>query len=124
MKALFLLPLLAAGCSYSVHQVYMGDFSPYAKGGKKLLVMKEQTRILDITTENRYVEEAYDELKRKCPNGEIIGVSAEFMTAHHFFHAKDRIYLKGRCLGEGGNGKTADAVTPDENVENEAPNAI
>lgn len=98
---LLLVALTATGCTYSVHQVHMGDFSPYQAGGKKIMAMVEQPRILNIATDTDYVEQAYRELQAKCEGGSIVGVSTEFITHHHFFHARDRIYMKARCLRAG-----------------------
>lgn len=101
MKRLLLLAALGTGCTYSVHQVHMGDFSPYPSGGKKITVMVEQPRILNLATDTNYVEDAYRKLQAKCEGGDIVGVSTEFMTHHHFLHARDRIYLKARCIKSG-----------------------
>tara|TARA_B100001094_G_scaffold264695_1_gene266773 strand:+ start:250 stop:573 length:324 start_codon:yes stop_codon:yes gene_type:complete len=92
--------LFLTGCAVSVHQVQVSDFSDYVSisKGKDVSANTEQFVVFGFVDNVHYVENAVEKLKRKCPRGQIIGITTEYMTELGFFSWKNKVYLKGRCI--------------------------
>lgn len=100
MKFVSFLLVLLNGCAYSVHQVHTSDFTGYTpkRDGKTIEAHSEQFVILGFTSQVDYVDIAYQRLKRKCPKGEIVGLTTEHGSELGFFSYTNHIYIKGQCL--------------------------
>jgi hypothetical protein len=95
---LLLLPLVFAGCTYSVHQVATGGLENIKPGANARLVKAEaeQHVILYITGNTDYADEAYRELLAQCPDGELQAIEARYSTSHGFLSFTN--YLKAEAL--------------------------
>lgn len=90
--------LWASACTHSVHLVHVSDFTPYGDGGQKLLAKTERDVILGFGKDTLYVDDAYKKMMKKCPNGQIVGITTESVTSQGFLSNTDKIYMKGRCV--------------------------
>jgi hypothetical protein len=92
--------LLATGCTYSIHQVQVSDFQPYAplERGDIVKGYGEQFVILGITNETNYVEAAYKNLMNNCPAGSLSGITTQISTAHGFFSWTNKALMQGLCI--------------------------
>jgi hypothetical protein len=98
--ALLAIFFTGAGCAHSIHQVQVSDFSPYAPKtkGRTIKVKTEQFVILGFTGDVDYVEKALTKLLAKCPKGQIVGITTEYMTNLGFFSYTNKIFMKGLCV--------------------------
>ena len=94
---------LSAGCGVSVHQVAASSFEPYASlhSHRVIHMTADQQSFLGFDRDTRYVEQAWDGLKRRCPGGQIVGITAETSTQLGFFSWTNRITLRGVCVQSG-----------------------
>ncbi len=90
--------LTASACTHSVHLVHVSDFTPYGNDGQKLLAKAEREVILGFGKDTLYVDDAYKKMMKKCPDGQIVGITTESVTSQSFLSNKDKIYMKGRCV--------------------------
>lgn len=100
LLAFALVSILTGACTHSVHLVYASDFSPYKgqKVGKMIEGSAERRIILGFTGDSNYVEDAFEDLRGKCPHGQIVGVTTEFTTSHSFLSWVNKVIMKGECL--------------------------
>ena len=101
MNKLILLAMLALpGCAYSVHQVQVSDFQPYAPYSESNIVkgQGEQFVILWFTQDTSYVEKARQDLIRQCPSGTITGITTQMSTDLGFFSWTNRALMQGLCV--------------------------
>ena len=101
MNKLILASLLAlSGCAYSVHQVQVSDFQPYAPYSESNIVkgQAEQFVILWMTGDTSYVEKARQDLIRQCPGGTITGITTQMSTDLGFFSWTNRALMQGLCV--------------------------
>lgn len=94
-----LLPFLVS-CAFSMHEVHVSDFQPYApleKGGEVVKAVGEQFVILWFASDTNYVDDAYHKLQQQCPNGEISSISSQLYTELGFMSWKNRLLLQGVC---------------------------
>jgi hypothetical protein len=96
-----ILPLLAlGGCTYSVHQLYVGSLDPgvtYA-GARWVEAESDEFVILGFEFGSDYVEAAYKKLESQCP-GRLAQVTTEHLTAYKFLSYDQKLVLKGLCRG-------------------------
>jgi len=92
--------LLLANCTYSVHQVPLSDFKPYAPGnsGKPIEARAKQFAILGFASETNYVDGAYQRLQAQCINGIVTGIAAKSYSEHGFFSWTNHIHMQGQCI--------------------------
>jgi hypothetical protein len=97
---LVLLSAVASGCSYSIHQQYIGSMDPNARYGKGKWVTAEAKDfvILGFEMDSNYVERAYEKLGEAC-KGRIAQVTTEHLTAYKFLSYDQKIVLRGLCQG-------------------------
>jgi len=96
---LLLLPFLIS-CAFSMHEVHVSDFAPYAsleKGGEVVKAVGEQFVILWVTKDTKYVDEAYEKIQKQCPNGEITSITSQLYTELGFLSWKNKLLLQGVC---------------------------
>jgi hypothetical protein len=95
--------LVATGCTYSIHQVQVSDFQPYAplERGDVVKGYGEQFVILGFTRETNYVDAAYKNIMNACPNGSLSGITTQISTAHGFFSWTNKALMQGLCLAKG-----------------------
>lgn len=92
--------LLLVGCSHSVHLVNVGDFSTNEKitSGKTVESIAEQFVIMGITTQTDYVNEAREELIKRCPNGTLQAPVTRISTSHGFFSWTNKAHMQALCI--------------------------
>lgn len=105
-----LTALSLINCAHSVHQVHVSDFknenSYYAlEQGQMIKAQSEQFVIMGFVQETDYVNQAKNRLINQCPQGQIIGISTQFLTSLGFFSWTNKILMQGLCV------KTSSALT-------------
>jgi hypothetical protein len=97
---LILIALVINACTYSVHQVPLSDFKPYApeSKGKQIQSQSKQFVILGIASETNYVDQAYKQLQGQCINGTVTGIATKYYTEHGFFSWTNHIVMQGLCI--------------------------
>ena len=95
---IFILLTLSA-CTYSIHQVHVSDFKPYApfEDGKIIKANSEQFVVMGFVYDTNYVDRAYRELVAKCPKKPISGITTQYSTSHGFFSWTNKILMQGLC---------------------------
>jgi hypothetical protein len=97
----FLPALALASCAYSIHQVQVSDFTPFAplekKGNEVIEASAEQSTIFGVVSDTKYVDDAYAAFQEKCPRGHISSISSLFLTELGFFSWTNKIMLQGVC---------------------------
>ena len=108
---------LLQACAFSVHQVHISGFDPYSPKteGKLVTSSAERFSILGFSDSTEYVDKAVLQLKSRCEDGDLVGVSTEAQTALGFFSWTDRIYLRGTCIARGEEEGQPKDVQPPEN---------
>ncbi len=88
-------------CTHSIHQLHFGDVdikhARKIKQGKKVAATSEQFVVMGFADNTKYVDNALNQLKAKCKNGSIQGITTEYSTSHGFFSWTNRIHLQGTC---------------------------
>lgn len=100
MKKIVLLALLLSGCTHSIHQVQVSDFQPYRaiERGDVVAASAEQFTVMGFTGETNYVDDAYQRLQRKCPDGTLTGITTQISTSHGFFSWTNKALMQGLCV--------------------------
>lgn len=104
MKRLLTLAItsvLAVGCTHSIHQQHISDIDPALTGDKearKVVVTTEQKVVLWFAFDTDYVDQAYQQLKEKCP-GRIGAVATQHSTSHGFMSWTNKIRMEAICNG-------------------------
>ncbi len=94
---------LACGCSYSMHEYQAGGYAavtPTSGPPPKAAWIHahgEQSVVLGITDNTRYVDEAYAQLLSQCP-GDIVGLNTRYSTKLGFLSYKNTIEVQAFCL--------------------------
>jgi hypothetical protein len=93
------LTWLTAGCMHSIHQVHVSDFDgkPY-EAGNIVKASTEQFTILGFVTDTKYVDDAFEQLKGKCPKGHVQGITTQYSTSLGFFSWHNKILMQGLCV--------------------------
>lgn len=92
--------LILGGCSYSIHQVYIGSMDPNTSYDKNRNWVQAEGRdfvILGFEMTSEYVDKAYRELESKC-SGRLAQVTTEHSTAYKFLSYEQTVILKGLCV--------------------------
>ena len=86
-------------CAYSVHQIHTSDFdgAVLTKEVNRVVANTEQFVILGFVTETNYVDQAYQQLLKKCP-GRITGITTKYSTDLGFLSWTNRIRIEGLCI--------------------------
>lgn len=94
---------LLSACAHSIHEVHTSDFLPGASlaQGKLVEASAEQFVILGITQDTSYVNRAYQDLMRACPQGSITGITTQISTSLGFFSWTNKVLMKGLCVDKG-----------------------
>lgn len=87
---------LLSACSHSLH-LYQAD-NQNGQGGQLIEALTEQKVIMGITQETNYVNQAFDQLKSKCPNGRVEGINTRYSTSLGFFSWTNKIRMRGYCV--------------------------
>ena len=96
---LIIVPFLVS-CAYSIHDVYVSDLTPYNPIEKKGEVVKStasQFAVLGFVRNTDYVDQARQNLEKKCPSGEIGGVVTQLYTELGFFSWTNYVTMQGFC---------------------------
>lgn len=93
--------LFFAGCAHSIHQVHTSDFVPMAEleSGKVVRGYAEQFVVLGLVQETNYVDQAYADIQRQCPRGQITGITTQISTSMGFFSWTNKALMQGLCTG-------------------------
>lgn len=88
------------GCTHSLHVSDLQDIQPsiHSKSARRIKAESEQFTVLGFVTQTDYVDKAYEDLMRRCPNGEITGITTRFSTSHGFFSWTNRIKMSAWCI--------------------------
>ena len=100
MRRLWLLmPLVLSGCGVVVHQVAPSGWAPYADLNDHIIVQSsaEQTVLLGLDADTHYVDLCWEGLKRKCPRGNLTGITVETSTKLGFLSWTNRVVMRGVC---------------------------
>jgi len=102
-KLLFCLPLLffLSACTHSLHVAHVSDFSPTFKKyteGELIFSRAEQFTVMGFVGQTDYVDQAYHQLIRQCPKGNIQGITTQYSTSHGFFSWTNIIEMQGLCV--------------------------
>lgn len=91
---------LLGGCTHSIHMVHVSDYEPYAKleGGDIIKANSEQFVVMGFVDNTAYVNQAFERLQDKCPNGRIQGITTQYSTSHGFFSWTNKILMQGLCV--------------------------
>jgi hypothetical protein len=95
------LALFFAGCTHSLHQVHVSDFSPTYQElsrGRVVQAKAEQFTILGFVMNTDYADQAYAKLKSACPKGAIQGITTHHLTSHGFLSWTNTIEMQGLCV--------------------------
>jgi hypothetical protein len=92
--------LILSGCAYSIHDVYVSDFQPYAplEKGNIVTAEAEQFVVMSFVQDTNYVDRAYVKLQKQCPNSTITGISTQFSTSLGFFSWTNKVLMQGLCI--------------------------
>jgi hypothetical protein len=102
-RILLVLSLALGGCTYSIHDVQVSDFSPYEpiERGEIVKASADQFTIMGFVTQTDYVDEAYRKLIEACPGGTVSGITTQISTSHGFFSWHNKALMQGLCLKSG-----------------------
>ncbi|MFP5520615.1 MAG: hypothetical protein ACLGGX_11975 [Bdellovibrionia bacterium] len=102
MNFLYLiLFVVLTGCTHSLHQTNVSDFSPTFKAynaGELIKVRSEQKVVLGFAENTNYVDSAHLSLKQKCPKGTVQGIVTNFYTSHGFFSWTNYVEIQALCV--------------------------
>lgn len=106
MKRLFILLITVvfmSGCTHALHNYNVSERYPVPRNAKvkEVMTMQEQFVILGFVTETNYVDKAYAEIQKLCPNGWVTGINTRFSTSHGFFSWKNKVRMTGYCISKG-----------------------
>ncbi len=89
-----------SGCAYSVHLVHMSDHEAPAPLKDQIVVQAEasQSTFLGMVGQTVYVDEAFAELRARCPGGKVTGIQTRYSTDLGFFSWTNRIRMKAYCV--------------------------
>ncbi|ALO34602.1 hypothetical protein CMT41_07640 [Colwellia sp. MT41] len=103
MKKIFLLLTLLmlallGGCTSSIHMSQVDIDSNYHEldSYKVIEIEESQKNMLGFVFHTDYVDQAYTNLLRQCPNGTAI-INVEYLTNHGFLSWTDIIRIKAIC---------------------------
>jgi hypothetical protein len=92
--------LVLSGCAYSIHDLYISDFQPYAplEKGQMIKAEAEQFVVMWFVQDTNYVDRAYEKLQTQCPNKAITGISTQYSTSLGFFSWTNKVLMQGLCV--------------------------
>jgi hypothetical protein len=103
LLALAAFASLACGCSYSMHEYQASGYAPITPSSgpppkaEWIHARAEQSVVLGVTDNTRYVDEAYAQLLSQCP-GDIVGLNTRYSTKLGFLSYKNTIEVRAFCL--------------------------
>lgn len=101
LMTMALTSMLAVGCTHSIHQQHLSDIDPALaadKAVRTVVVTTEQKVVLWFAFDTDYVDQAYQQLKAKCP-GHIGAVATQYSTSHGFMSWTNKIRMEAICRG-------------------------
>jgi hypothetical protein len=92
---------LLSGCSYSVHQVALGNFDDLPPNARLRPIQAESDQEAFIAATNTdFADEAMRKLAAACPRGDVVGIQARHSTALGFFVHTNKLKLTAYCVEE------------------------
>ncbi|HVY25887.1 MAG TPA: hypothetical protein VHB79_05020 [Polyangiaceae bacterium] len=102
MKELIKLCLAAAissGCTYSVHQVALGNFDDLPPNARlRPIEAQAAQKVFVAAGDTDFADEAMRELAARCPRGQVVGIQARHSTSLGFFVYTNKLKLSGYCV--------------------------
>ncbi len=107
MKHIILVLLILAAVVSCTHSIHSSRSTGYTDANGKnvplqrtsrIAVSKKKDVILGISYNTNYVDDAYEELLSRCPDGEIVGVQVRHYTNLKFLSYTDNITIQARCV--------------------------
>lgn len=115
MKVLIKLCLAAAlssGCTYSVHQVALGNFDDLPPNARLRPIEAEaDQRVFIAAGDTDFADEAMQQLAARCPGGQVVGIQARHSTSLGFFVYTNKLKVSGYCVEA--SSATADSRRPE-----------
>ena len=96
----FILALAFSGCTKSLHLYHAGDLRPLSQNAefKRVSAEAEQYVFMGFVGNTDYANQAFENLEKECPNGEIIGIHTRHSTSHGFLSWTNKIKMTATCL--------------------------
>jgi hypothetical protein len=96
------LGALSTGCTYSVHEYQAGGYAASPQSGPPRMAewihaRGQQSVVLGITNNTKYVDAAYASLLDQC-SGEIVGLNTRFSTSLSFLSYTNVVEMRAMCL--------------------------
>lgn len=94
--------LVLASCSHALHQYHVGDLRPVDFSQNKherVTAEASQSVVLGFVYDTDYVDQAYLNLQKKCPDKVLTGINTRYSTSHGFLHWTNKVKMTGFCLG-------------------------
>lgn len=97
-----LIALLATGCSYSMHEYQAAGYSAPTpasapRQAEWIHASANQSVVLGITGNTRYVDLAYARLVSQC-SGDIVGINTRYSTKLGFLSYRNTVEMQAFCL--------------------------
>jgi hypothetical protein len=99
----FIVGMLACGCSYSMHEYQAAGYAtPTRTAGPTrqaewIEAKADQSVVLGVTDNTNYVDRAYAILLAQC-SGEIVGLNTRYSTKLGFLSSKNTVEMRAFCL--------------------------
>ena len=87
-------------CTHSVHNYHVSAerFLGKSKNKKRIKSEAQQAVVFWMADNTNYVNEAFEELQRKCRKGRIVGNNTRFSTSHGFFSWTNKVKMQAYCV--------------------------
>jgi len=96
---LCLAAALSSGCTYSVHQVALGNFDDLPPNARLRPIEAEaDQKVFVATGDTDFADEAMQQLAARCPQGQVVGIQARHSTSLGFFVYTNKLKLTGYCV--------------------------
>ena len=96
---LFITLATFAGCTHALHVNHTSDYNLEAPLSSYRIVKSqaEQFCFLGFVGNTEYVERAFNDLKRKCPKGKVVGIQTRYSSSHGFLSWTNILRMVGYC---------------------------
>jgi hypothetical protein len=91
--------LMLGGCTYSVHQVALGNFDDLPPNARMRPIEVDASQKVVLATGNTdFSDEAMQKLAAACPNGQVMGIQARHSTDLGFVVYTNRMKISAYCV--------------------------
>jgi hypothetical protein len=96
---LCLIAALLSGCTYSVHQVALGNFDDLPPDARLRPIEAEADQEVFVASGNTdFADQAMQRLAARCPRGQVVGIQARHSTSLGFMLYTNKLKLSGFCV--------------------------